>query len=138
MLRSGIGPWKVYPLNPETCTELTYHGRPADFSVKMGLADTPSLNWELIQPLAGANIYSDFLSSHGSGLHHLLFDCNGTCWKEKTAAFEAAGYSCIQSGRWLGRTTFAYYGTDTMMGAVLEIVDIPPDWHRPEPEEVYA
>jgi hypothetical protein len=102
------------------------------------LAEAAGVNWEIVQPLDGPNIYTDFLESSGEGVHHLLFDCNGASWAEKTAAFEAAGYSCIQSGRWLGRLTFAYYGTEAATGTVIEITDRPPDWKRPEPDEVYS
>lgn len=138
MLRVGVGPWGVHTFDANTVTDRTYYGRPADFAFKVALAESPGLHWELIQPLEGENIYSDFLSSHGDGLHHLLFNCDGHSWAEKTATFEAAGYTCIQSGRWLGRTTFAYYGTGADAGAILEIVDIAPDWQRPEPEEVHG
>lgn len=132
---AGLGPWSIYSFNSRTCTDLTYRGRPADFSFKVCLADVSGLVWEVIQPISGGNIYSDFLASKGEGVQHLLFDCNDLSWAEKTAALEAAGYMCIQSGRWLDRLAFAYYATEDAIGTVLEIVDRPPDWRRPEPEE---
>lgn len=138
MVCSGIGPWSVFTFDPATCTDLTYRGRPASFSAKICLARAAGVHWEIVQPLGGPNIYADFLESSGEGVHHLLFDCNGASWAEKTAAFEAAGYSCIQSGRWLGRLAFAYYGTEQATGTVFEITDRPPDWQRPEPDEVYS
>jgi methylmalonyl-CoA/ethylmalonyl-CoA epimerase len=138
MLSTGIGPWTVFTFSPETCTDLTYRGRPVAYAAKICLARAAGVNWEVIQPISGPNIYADFLENNGEGVQHLLFDCNGVSWAEKTAAFEAAGYSCTQSGRWLGRLTFAYYGTEAATGTAFEIVDMPPDWRRPEPEEVYA
>jgi methylmalonyl-CoA/ethylmalonyl-CoA epimerase len=138
MLRVGIGPWAVHPFNSKTCTDLTYHGRPGDFAFKSALADMPTVMWEVIQPLSGPNIYSDFLNQSGEGVHHLLFECNGMSWDEKVQGLEGAGYKCIQSGKWLGKTSFAYFDTSPNVGTLLEIVDIPPDWKRPEPEETYS
>jgi acetoin:2,6-dichlorophenolindophenol oxidoreductase subunit beta len=82
--------------------------------------------------------YSDFLNQSGEGVHHLLFECNGMSWDEKVQGLEGAGYKCIQSGKWLGKTSFAYFDTSPNVGTLLEIVDIPPDWKRPEPEETYS
>lgn len=138
MLSTGIGPWTVFTFNPTTCTNLTYRGQPADYAIKVCLARAAGVNWEIIQPLDGPTIYADFLEASGEGVQHLLFDCNGASWAEKTTAFEAAGFTCIQSGRWLGRLTFAYYGTESATGTVFEIVDMPADWQRPEPEEIYS
>jgi methylmalonyl-CoA/ethylmalonyl-CoA epimerase len=125
---------RVFPQSP-TCTNLTYHGRPAEFPSTVCLANVSGLNREVTQPLAGENIYTDFLASKGEGAQHFLFDCNGLGWEEKTATLEAAGYSRVQSGKWRDRVSFAYYGTEASIGTIVEVVDRPQGWQRPEPEE---
>jgi len=135
MLRLGIGPWSVYTFDEHSCTDLTYLGKRAHFSARIALAYMPGLNWELIQPLRGDSIYADFLSK-GEGLHHLLFKCDGLDWQKKKAALEVAGYSCIQSGKWQGTLSFAYFSKEDDAGVLIEIVDIPPMWIRPKAEEV--
>jgi hypothetical protein len=70
-------------------------------------------------------------------VQHLIFECGGRSWAEKAAAFEAAGCPCLQSGRWLDRVAYAYYATEAAIGTVVEIVNLPPDWSRPPPEEVH-
>jgi methylmalonyl-CoA/ethylmalonyl-CoA epimerase len=137
MLRVGIGPWTVHTFSPKTCTELTYYGRPAHHAFKSALADMPTVLWEVIQPLSGENIYSDFLNQNGEGVHHLLFECQGISWNEKVRGLESAGYTCIQSGKWLGKTTYAYFDAKPSIGTLIEIVDIPSDWKRPEPDEIF-
>ena len=137
MLSTGIGPWTVFTFDPTTCTALTYRGKPALYSAKICLARATGINWEIVQPLDGPTIYDDYLAANAEGVQHLQFDCNNVPWAEKVATFEAAGFSCIQSGRWLDRLPFAYYGTESA-GTVFEIVDIPEGWQRPEPEETYA
>jgi methylmalonyl-CoA/ethylmalonyl-CoA epimerase len=139
LLTLGIGPWRTFTFDENTVTERTYRGKPGNFAFKNALADMPGLMWEIIQPLSGESIYSDFLKAHGEGgVHHLFFECNDLTWDEKTAALEAAGFPCIQSGKWLGKAHFCYYGTDTDTGLVIEIIRVAPDWKRPEPDEVYG
>jgi methylmalonyl-CoA/ethylmalonyl-CoA epimerase len=137
MQRLGIGPWRTYRFDRQTCTDQTYMGKPGEFVFKNALADMPGLMWEIIQPLEGANIYSDFLAKHGEGLHHLLFDCSGRDWEEQNQAMRAAGHTCIQSAKWRGVVSFAYYTNDLDNGIIIEIMNIGPGWTRPVPEEVY-
>src|SRR3954466_4469205 len=115
MLCVGIGPWTVHTFGPSTCSDLTYYGRPADHVFKSALADMPTVLWEVIQPISGANIYTDFLNQNGEGVHHLLFECEGISWNEKVQGLERAGYNCIQSGKWLGKTTYAYFDSHPSM-----------------------
>lgn len=137
LLTTGIGPWRTYTFDSATCTDIQYMGQATDTAAKIALANMPGLLWEVIQPLRGPNVYSDFLIEHGEGMHHLLFKCNGYSWQEKTAAFAAAGYRCTQSGKWQGTMSYAYYDTDRTSGVLIEITDIPSDWKRPEADEVY-
>lgn len=55
---------------PET-TEL--HGKAADFVAHISLAYVGDLQLELIQPVSGTSLYTEFLASTGSGLHHVCF-----------------------------------------------------------------
>jgi hypothetical protein len=43
MVQAGIGPWRVYTFGPDTCTDLTLHGRPASFSMRLCVAFTGSM-----------------------------------------------------------------------------------------------
>lgn len=138
MLRAGIGPWQCFTFGPQTCTDLTYRGSPAAFTIRVCLADVPGMSWEVIEPLEGPNIFADFLEASGEGIQHFIFDCAGRPWAEKRAALEAAGYECLQSARWLGRATFAYYGPAFAANSLIEIVDLPDGWRRPKPDEVIA
>lgn len=138
MLRLGIGPWSTFTFDERTCTDLTYMGAPGNFAFKIALADMPNLMWEIIQPLRGENIYSDFLTVKGDGLHHLLFKCNGLDWEQKKSALVQAGYSCVQSGKWQGTLSFAYFSKERESGVLIEIVDIPSIWSRPVAEENFG
>lgn len=56
---------------PDTCT---YRGAPADFTCDISLSYAGDVQLELIQPVAGESIYTEFLERGGPGLHHLCFE----------------------------------------------------------------
>jgi len=132
----GIGPWKTYTFDSSTVVDRTYFGKPTDHAHKIALAEMPGMTWEVIEPLHGDNIYTDFLNLHGEGLHHLLFDAPGITLTEKFDIFDRAGFSCIQSGVWMGLATYAYFQHTGEDGIIIEIVDRKPGWHRPQPDEI--
>lgn len=136
-IRLGIGPWSVYTFGPENVSDLTFRGKPAEYSMKLALAFTGSMMWEIVQPLTGPNIYDEFLERHGEGVHHVAFDCNNIPWEERCAEFEAHGFKMIQSGRWLDAVPYAYFETENDTTTTFETFIIPGDFVLPEPEETY-
>jgi methylmalonyl-CoA/ethylmalonyl-CoA epimerase len=137
LVRAGIGPWRVYTFDPTTVADMTYRGKPAEYSMRLGLADSGTMNWEIVQPLKGPNIYEEFLEAHGEGIHHVAFGCNGIPWAERVKAFTDRGYAMIQSGVWLGRVPYAYFETEGDTTTTFEIFDVPPDFPTPTPELWY-
>lgn len=137
MVGLGIGPWRIYTFGPETCTDLTLHGKPASFSMRLCMAWTGSMFWEIVEPLEGPSIYKDFLERHGEGIHHTAVASGTMPWKARIEAFQERGFECIQSGIWLGRVPWAYFGTEKATGTIFEIFDIPEGFEMPEPEAWY-
>ncbi len=137
MVKAGIGPWRVFTFGPDTCTDLTLHGKPAKFSMKLCMAFSGSMFWEIVQPEMGESIYTDFLERHGEGIHHVAFACGGLSMDERVAKFKANGFDCIQSGVWQGKVPWAYFSTEEATGTIFETFDIPADFVIPEPEEWY-
>lgn len=135
MVQAGIGPWRVFTFGPHNCSNMTLHGKPAKFSMKLCMAFTGSMFWEIVQPVEGQSIYTDFLERHGEGIHHVAF-ANGTMdWAARVKGFEDRGFQCIQSGVWMDRVPWAYFGTEDAVSTIFEIYDIPADFVIPEPEE---
>lgn len=135
-LKLGIGPWKIYRFDSDNCLDRRYMGEEGDFVFLNALADMPGLMWELVQPLGGRNIYSDFMDRNDEGLHHLLFDCNSLPWDEQNAALISSGYKCIQSAKWSGTVSFAYYATDSDDDVIIEIMNVGKGAKRPEPVKI--
>lgn len=131
--RLGIGPWRTFTFAKPPLRELTYRGKPADYSMRIGFAQFGQLQYELIEPLAGPTIYHEFLERHGEGIHHF-----GTVVPNLDAAVaeaEAAGYRVLQSGRGtgvLGDGGFAYLSTDDTLNAIFELIEIPRERRAPE------
>ncbi|MBW1739488.1 MAG: VOC family protein, partial [Deltaproteobacteria bacterium] len=69
----GIGPWDIYELHAPVLSDVVYHGKPTQFSMKLGVAMVGKVQLGLFEPVSGDSIYSDFLAEYGEGLHHLQF-----------------------------------------------------------------
>lgn len=86
-----------------------HRGQPADASVHLALGYLGDLQIELIQPVHGTSIYSEFLDAGQAGLHHVAFVVPDVA--AATAALTASGASCIADGVLEGgmRVEFAYF-----------------------------
>ena len=134
--RFGIGPWHIYTYARPLVKEMSYYGRPADYAMRVALANAGSMRLELIEPLRGESIYADFVRAHGYGLHHLgvLVDDMVTA----LAQAQAAGLTMIQDGRGFGLDGdghYAYLDTEHLLGTTLELIQRPR--RRVSPERVY-
>ena len=65
------GPWDIYTYGPPEMKNMTYRGKPSDWSAIIGFAWIGDRQLEIIQPLQGPNIYYDFIEKKGEGLHHI-------------------------------------------------------------------
>ena len=121
----GIGPWDFHMVDASSTRNMTYYGKPARFSFKVARTHNKlgGIEIELIEPIEGDNIYSDFLREYGEGIHHLgwyMVD-SMEAFNESTQALEKAGFSCIMSGR-TPRAAFAYFDTTMVLKTVLEVI----------------
>ena len=134
--RFGIGPWHIYTYRQPMVQEMSYHGEPADYAMRLALSWIGPLRIELIQPLDGDSVYHDFVREHGYGVHHL-----GVLVEDMAAALaraEEAGLTMIQddSGFGLdGDGHYAYLDTQDLIGVDLELIERPN--RRLTPEAIY-
>jgi hypothetical protein len=71
--RYGVRSWLRIPdvaFGPTACS---YRGAPADYSIHVSLGYAGGQQLELIQPVSGVNLYTEFLDAHGPGLHHIAW-----------------------------------------------------------------
>lgn len=124
----GVKKWIRMPdvhFAPDTCS---YLGRPADFVASISLSYLGEMQLELIEPVRGPNIYSDFLRDCGPGLHHICVEAEST---EHFAALlaEAAehGAAVVQQGVMPGGMRFAYVSDPRAGVPFVEIAHITPE-----------
>ena len=129
----GIGPWAIYEFNPETVTDMTKDGEPAEFAFRLALAMVGSTQFELIQPLDDRSMYSEFLAEKGEGLHHIALGVPN--YDDALVTVRTKGRRVLQSGHYNG-ARFAYVSTDEDLGFITELLDIPPGLVQ-EPDAVY-
>jgi methylmalonyl-CoA/ethylmalonyl-CoA epimerase len=132
----GVGPWQIYTYAKPLVKEMTYRGQPADYKMRIALAQVGPLCIELIETLEGPTVYADFVRERGYGVHHL-----GVLVDDMPAAMaqaKAAGLTVIQDGKGFGLHGdghFAYLSTEDRIGITIELISLPVQ--RVEPESIY-
>jgi len=116
----GIGPWQVLEIDPTMLADMSYRGRPAQHRFRIALTKVGPIQLELLQPVEGDNIYSDFLKEHGEGMHH-LGHVRVENLDEAVQTLEKHGFPCVQSGRF-GDGGYAYIDTSMALGTIIELV----------------
>ncbi|GFG75993.1 VOC family protein [Mycobacterium botniense] len=123
----GVKKWVRIPevhFGPETCR---YRGEPADFVASIALSYLADMQLELIQPVRGQSIYSDFLADHGPGLHHICVEAENPDLAAALAAAVGHGATVVQQGVMPGGMRFAYVSAPRAGVPFLEIAYIPPE-----------
>jgi methylmalonyl-CoA/ethylmalonyl-CoA epimerase len=113
----GIGPFQI--LEPEY-RDLTFHGKPGRFKIKIGLAKAGPIQVELMQPLFGETIYDEYAKRKGYGLHHIAIRAENM--EESITEMKSRGFNVIQSGNRPG-VKWAYLDTEKETGVIFELVE---------------
>lgn len=129
----GRGGWQIYTYGPRLLSVMRRHGQPATYSCRIGLSYFGQSRIELIQPLEGDTVYSEYVEKHGYGVQHL-----GIYVKEIEPALEevrAAGIAVTMEGGGFGLDGdgyFAYLDTEEHFGVTYELIQRPKRRHEPE------
>lgn len=103
----------------------TYRGVPTGLVAHVSLAYSGDLQLELIQPVSGRSVHTEFLAAHGPGLHHVCFatdDLDAACERA-----EAAGHPVAQRGSMMdGEIEFAYLDCSAAGAPYVELARIGP------------
>ncbi len=122
----GMGPFRVVESPPPGREEQQFnHGGPARFRMRQAFADLGSVELELIQPLEGQTIWSDFLAERGPGIHHIRFNVPDE--KALSAYLLEKGIGKTQEGAGIREGSYwANYDTEKLVGFVIEILQPTP------------
>lgn len=121
----GYSSWRQDSFGPDDVERMTLRGEDASYSMRLAFSgEAPEI--ELIEPVDGRSLYSEWLAERGEGLHHLAVIVDSL--DDSIAALEAAGYPNIQSGHGFapnGKGGYAYFDTTHELGYILEAVEMP-------------
>ncbi|MGW4241687.1 VOC family protein [Nocardia sp. NPDC004722] len=121
----GVRKWMRMPevrFAPETTV---YRGEPADFTAHIALSYAGDMQLELIQPVTGRSIYTEFLERGGAGLHHICLEPADFDAVLKDAA--AQGIDVVQQGDMGGQMRFAYLDGAAAGVPFIELAEIGPN-----------
>jgi methylmalonyl-CoA/ethylmalonyl-CoA epimerase len=114
----GIGPFRVMDIDLE---DVLQRGKPISTKIKVAFARSGPLQVELIQPVKGENIYTEFLDSKGEGLHHLGFrvdDLDAMLAELAKEGIEPVFYKAYPDAG----AVFAYLNSDKIGGVMFELI----------------
>ena len=129
-------PWHFYTYGAPLVKQMTRHGEPTEYKMRVALSYFGSTRIELIEPIAGDTVYSDFVAEHGYGIQHL-----GVLVEDMDAALaeaRAAGIEMTMDGSGFGLDGdghYAYLDTEKLIGTTIELISRPKN--RLVPEKIY-
>ena len=120
----GIGPFSTIDFRPE---KSFIKGRSPEIYLKIGITQlTPTLSLELIEVVSGDPYHRDFLETHGEGVQHLGFMTD-----EYDQVLDRAKKMGIEVLMWaetevpgMGKVRGAYLDTQTLIGTLVEIIEV--------------
>jgi catechol 2,3-dioxygenase-like lactoylglutathione lyase family enzyme len=122
----GSGPWTRIPDVNFDAEHSFLRGQPSEFTAHISLAYAGDLQLELIEPVTGESVHTEFLARCGPGLHHICFavdDLTAAC-----ARAEAAGVPVLQTGSMMdGEIEFAYLDGASAGAPYIELARVGPD-----------
>jgi len=131
--RFGVGGWQIYTYGPEILNRMIYRGKNVVYSSRIGLNYISGTRIELIQPLEGQTIFTEFIEKHGYGQHHLGIYVDDI--RKAIAEAEAAGFEVIMEGGGHGLDGdgfYAYLDTEESLGTTYELIQRPARRRTPE------
>ncbi|MBT5902741.1 MAG: hypothetical protein HOH58_11625 [Opitutaceae bacterium] len=99
-----------------------FRGDPSDVNVRLAFFNLENIQIELLSPLGdNPNHWSEFLATHGDGVHHLAFRVQGIgeVYLDRLAE---RGISLVQKGGWDGGE-YVYLDTADSLGVTLELLE---------------
>ena len=112
---------------PDTCS---YRGQPADFIADISFSYAGDTQLELIAPMSGRSVYTEFLETRGPGLHHICVEAaDAESFEAAVADAGRAGAPVVMAGTMPGGMRFAYVSAEDSGVPYVEIAYIPPDIH---------
>jgi len=115
----GLGPFRTVDISLEGAL---LRGRRVNTKIKAAFTRSGPIQIELIQPVEGENIYTEFLESKGEGVHHLGFHVDNLDSMLAELAKEGIEPLFYHSLPQFG-AAFAYVASDRIGGVIFELIE---------------
>lgn len=119
----GVKKWARFTGVAFTPDRTTYRGEPADCVIDVSLGYSGAQQIELIRPVSGASIYTEYLDLSGPGVHHLAWAVDDL--DAALAEARSRGLEVVQQGAMDGMA-FAYLETPGMGTHFVELMRLSP------------
>jgi methylmalonyl-CoA/ethylmalonyl-CoA epimerase len=107
-----------------------YNGENANFQFHLYLALSGDSMLELIQPISGVSMYSDFLATHPEGgIQHIAYAVDESDFNEAVEHFTRANIPVFQS-LVLPVAKVAYFDTYSKIGVATELIGLTESGHQ--------
>ncbi len=107
---------------PASDLEYDFRGGRTTCAMEIGFARSGNVQIELLCPVRGVGLHSEFLAANGPGAHHLGFLVDDI--DAQVAGAAALGFERVQ-GATFGSLRFCYLDTWDALGLYVELVDDP-------------
>ena len=94
-------------------------GKPVETTIKVAFVQSGDVQIELIEPVVGKNLYTEFLETRGEGIHHLAYKVDDI-EAIKAVFTEKVGEPIFS--RDMGIMEFAYFDTSEVGGLMIEFL----------------
>lgn len=120
----GVKAWTRFTGVAFTPDRTTYRGEPADCVIDVSLGYSGAQQIELIRPVAGKSVYTEYLERSGPGVHHLAWTVDDL--DAAVAEARDRGLEVVQRGAMEGME-FAYLETPGMGTHFVELMRLSPE-----------
>ena len=134
----GIGPWKVITFTEKSVKNFVVYGKPVTepFKILLAFANVGDIEFELIQPVYGENIYNKFLEEKGEGLHHIKEKISDEDMGGVLENYRKKGIGVTQTGLF-GASVHYYLNTEPFLDFIYELGNCPAGNIPPEMITMY-
>ena len=107
---------------PASDIEYDFRGGKTTCALEIGFARSGNVQVELLRPVRGVGLHSEFLASNGPGAHHLGFLVDDL--DAEVSVAQELGFARVQ-GATFGSLRFCYLDTWDAFGLYVELVEDP-------------
>jgi methylmalonyl-CoA epimerase len=121
----GVEPVRVLTSPPPEEAGTEYKGESTAARLRVAVFKVGDSSLELLEPIGGPSVWSEFLELHGEGLHHVGFIADDL--EEGIETLAAEGCEVVQRASYdhgFGKGRYAYFASESQFGAMIELNEL--------------